>query len=44
VMKADGLTKGDLIQSHREDGYGKGITNVGWESQVLMLHEESADP
>ena len=22
----------------------KGITNTGWESQVLMLYEKSADP
>jgi len=42
-MKADGLTKGGLIQSYGKIWVGKGITNNGWESQVPKLYEKSAD-
>ena len=41
VMKVDGLTKGDLIQSYWE--IGKERYNSFGESQVLTLYEGSAD-
>ena len=42
VMKADGLTKGDFIQSYWED-IGREQYNPFGESQVPMLYEASAD-